>query len=124
MDSAGKYIPKYMIGIVSEMLELHPQTLRQYERLGLVIPSRVGGKNRLYSEYDMERLQVIKNLTRQQGVNLAGVEIILNMQEQIILLSNKIEEIEINMKLKYGENISIMQQNTQKIKSIKIEKEK
>ena len=82
--------PKYMISIASEILNLHPQTLRQYERLGLVVPCRVDGKNRLYSENDIEKLQLIKTLTQKQGVNLAGVEIILNMQEQITLLNKKI----------------------------------
>ncbi len=119
-----KNFPKYMISIASEMLGLHPQTLRQYERLGLIVPSRVDGKNRLYSENDIEKLQFIKTLTQKQGVNLAGVEIILNMQEQIILLNKKILQIESNMQLKYGENISIMDNHTNNFKTIKIEKEK
>lgn len=118
-----KNFPKYMISIASEMLGLHPQTLRQYERLGLIVPSRVDGKNRLYSENDIEKLQFIKTLTQKQGVNLAGVEIILNMQEQIILLNKKILQIESNMQLKYGENISIMDNHTNNFKTIKIEKE-
>lgn len=116
-------LPKYMISIASEMLGLHPQTLRQYERLGLVIPTRVDGKNRLYSEKDIKRLELITNLTKQYGVNLAGVEIIINMQEQIALLNEKIEQIETNIKLKYGEDISIIPKENNKIYTIKIEKE-
>ena len=64
-----------MISIASEILNLHPQTLRQYERLGLVVPCRVDGKNRLYSENDIEKLQLIKTLTQKQGVNLAGHQV-------------------------------------------------
>lgn len=116
--------PKYMISIASEILGLHPQTLRQYERLGLVVPCRVDGKNRLYSENDIEKLQFIKTLTQQQGVNLAGVEIILNMQEQITLLNKKILQIETNIQSKYGEDMSIMDRNTNNIQTIKIEREK
>ncbi len=116
--------PKYMISIASEILNLHPQTLRQYERLGLVVPCRVDGKNRLYSENDIERLQLIKTLTQKQGVNLAGVEIILNMQEQITLLNKKILQIGTNIQSKYGEDMSIMDKNTNNIQTIKIEREK
>mgnify|MGYP005812098613 CR=1 FL=1 len=75
--------PLYSISVVSEMLELHPQTLRQYERLGFVKPSRTIGNTRLYSEEDIEKLKVIINLTRDLGVNIAGVEIIINMRSQI-----------------------------------------
>lgn len=93
--------PYYMISIVSEMFEIHPQTLRQYERLELIKPSRTEGNTRLYSEEDLERLKFILTLTREMGVNLAGVEIILNMKEQIESLQKQVE-----MLLKYiQENI-------------------
>lgn len=82
--------PKYVISVASEILGIHPQTLRQYERLGLVIPARLDGKNRLYSENDIEKVKFITYLTRDMGVNLAGVEIIINMQEQINELNKKI----------------------------------
>jgi len=88
--------PYYMISIVSEMFEIHPQTLRQYERLELIKPSRTEGNTRLYSEEDLERLKFILTLTREMGVNLAGVEIILNMKEQIESLQKQVE-----MLLKY-----------------------
>lgn len=71
--------PVYMIGIAAELCRVHPQTLRQYERLGLVVPARVGAKNRLYSEEDIERVRRIQRLTQDMGVNLAGVEIILRL---------------------------------------------
>ena len=73
----------YMISAVSEMFNLHPQTLRLYEREGLLSPSRSEGNTRLYTEQDLERLEVILSLTRDLGVNLAGIEIILNMRERM-----------------------------------------
>ncbi|MBL8060950.1 MAG: MerR family transcriptional regulator [Chthonomonas sp.] len=72
-----------MIGVASRLCGIHPQTLRQYERLGLVIPTRVGQKNRLYSEIDIERVRRIQRLTQEVGVNLAGVEIILRLLEDM-----------------------------------------
>ena len=73
----------YMIGVVATRYEIHPQTLRLYEREGLLLPSRTEGKTRLYSEEDMERLEFILSLTRDLGVNLAGVEVILNLRDQM-----------------------------------------
>ena len=72
-----------MISAVAEQYEIHPQTLRLYEREGLLAPSRSEGNTRLYTEDDLERLEVILHLTRDLGVNLAGVEIILNMREKM-----------------------------------------
>jgi len=74
--------PVYLISVVATMLEIHPQTLRQYEREGLVEPSRTQGKMRLYSQRDIDRMKLILRLTRQMGVNLAGVDIILQLKEQ------------------------------------------
>lgn len=73
----------YMISAVAEMYSIHPQTLRLYEREGLLKPSRSEGNTRLYTEEDLERLKTILNLTRELGVNLAGVEIVLNMRERM-----------------------------------------
>jgi MerR family transcriptional regulator/heat shock protein HspR len=75
--------PVYMIGVAAQLCGVHPQTLRQYERLGLVVPSRVGAKNRLYSETDIRRVRRIQRLTQQMGVNLAGVELILRLLEDM-----------------------------------------
>jgi len=72
-----------MISAVAEMYNIHPQTLRLYEREGLLIPSRSQGNTRLYTEEDLEALRTILNLTRDLGVNLAGVEIILNMRKRM-----------------------------------------
>jgi MerR family transcriptional regulator, heat shock protein HspR len=73
----------YMISAVAELYQLHPQTLRLYERVGLLKPSRSQGNTRLYTDGDLERLEVILTLTREMGVNLAGIEIILNMREKM-----------------------------------------
>jgi MerR family transcriptional regulator/heat shock protein HspR len=73
----------YMISAVAELYKLHPQTLRLYERAGLLKPSRSEGNTRLYTEGDLERLEVILTLTREMGVNLAGIDIILNMREKM-----------------------------------------
>ena len=73
----------YMISAVAEMYGIHPQTLRLYEREGLLRPSRSEGNTRLYTQDDVERLETILNLTRELGVNLAGIEIILNMREKM-----------------------------------------
>ena len=99
--------PLYVISIVSEMLNIHPQTLRQYERIGLIKPSRTIGNNRLYSEEDIERLKFIITLTKDMGVNLAGTEIILNMKNQIEELQEQIEIMKDFIKIKLGENIEI-----------------
>ena len=72
-----------MIGVAAELCRVHPQTLRQYERLGLVTPARVGAKNRLYSEEDIERVRRIQRLTQEMGVNLAGVDVILKLLDDI-----------------------------------------
>src|SRR5207302_10527445 len=73
----------YMISAVAEQYQIHPQTLRLYEREGRLRPSRSDGNTRLYTDDDLERLEVILSLTRDLGVNLAGVEIILNMREKM-----------------------------------------
>lgn len=85
--------PLYSISVVSEMLDLHPQTIRQYERLGLVKPQRTEGNTRLYSDEDIERLKLIITLTKDLGVNIAGVDIIINMKEQIEELQNIINKL-------------------------------
>lgn len=75
--------PVYMIGVAAQLCGIHPQTLRQYERIGLVVPSRAGAKNRLYSENDIRRVKRIQQLTQEMGVNLAGVEIILRLLDDM-----------------------------------------
>jgi MerR family transcriptional regulator/heat shock protein HspR len=81
----------YMISAVAEQYQIHPQTLRLYEREGLLAPSRSEGNTRLYTDDDLERLEVILKLTRELGVNLAGVEIILNMREKMDAMQREFE---------------------------------
>ena len=81
----------YMISAVAELYKLHPQTLRLYERVGLLKPSRSEGNTRLYTDSDLERLEVILTLTRDMGVNLAGIEIILNMREKMSEMQGQME---------------------------------
>ena len=82
----------YMISAVAEQFQIHPQTLRLYEREGLLAPSRSEGNTRLYTDQDLDRLEVILKLTRELGVNLAGVEIILNMREKMSAMQRQIED--------------------------------
>jgi len=81
-----------MISAVAELYKLHPQTLRLYERVGLLKPSRSQGNTRLYTDSDLERLDVILTLARDMGVNLAGIEIILNMREKMIEMERQMGE--------------------------------
>ncbi len=82
-----------MISAVAEMYNLHPQTLRMYEREGLLLPSRSEGNTRLYSEEDLQRLEVILSLTRDLGVNLAGIEIILNMRARMKEMEREVQQL-------------------------------
>ena len=86
-----KKVKTYTISVVAELYEVHPQTLRLYEREGLFKPSRSDGNTRLYTDTDLERLEVILSLTRELGVNLAGVEIILNMREKMNAMQKEFE---------------------------------
>src|SRR5712691_1792161 len=91
MATLGKE-PVYVISIAAKMVDMHPQTLRLYERLGLLKPAR-HGSNRLYSDHDIARLRQIQRLTQDMGVNLAGVEVILNLLEKIEELQDEIEQV-------------------------------
>ena len=81
-----------MISAVAELYKLHPQTLRLYERVGLLKPSRSQGNTRLYTDDDLQRLEVILTLARDMGVNLAGIEIILNMREKMVEMERQMTE--------------------------------
>ncbi|MDR2790007.1 MAG: helix-turn-helix transcriptional regulator [Campylobacteraceae bacterium] len=85
--------PVYLISVVAKVLEIHPQTLRQYEREGLIIPSRTEGKMRLYSQMDIDRIKLILRLTRELGVNLAGVDVVLQLKEKMDELENTIDDL-------------------------------
>ncbi|HET6367443.1 MAG TPA: MerR family transcriptional regulator [Pseudomonadales bacterium] len=91
MTDKGK--PLYMIGAVSDMLKLHPQTLRMYEKKGLIQPSRTIGKTRMYSADDVDEIARLTRLTRDLGVNLAGVEIILKMRRRMLAMQAQMEQL-------------------------------
>jgi MerR family transcriptional regulator/heat shock protein HspR len=91
MTDRGK--PLYMIGVVADMLNVHPQTLRFYEKKGLVRPSRTEGQTRMYSAEDVEELARLLRLTRDLGVNLAGVEIVLKMRRRMLDMQKQIEDL-------------------------------
>lgn len=86
--------PCYVISVAARMTKLHPQTLRHYERIGLIKPARSGGNRRLYSEEDIERLNRIARLTEEHGVNLAGVEVILEMREEMRQMSREMDRMQ------------------------------
>jgi MerR family transcriptional regulator, heat shock protein HspR len=83
--------PVYLISAVAEILNIHPQTLRQYEREGLIKPSRTNGKIRLYSQKDIDHIKYVLTLTRELGINLAGVDLILQLNKKIKELEKEIE---------------------------------
>lgn len=86
--------PCYIISIAARIVNMHPQTLRYYERVGLIEPSRTRGKIRLYSQRDIERLQLIQRLVNDLGVNLAGVEVIINLTERLAEADARLRELE------------------------------
>jgi MerR family transcriptional regulator/heat shock protein HspR len=83
----------YMIGVVALRYQIHPQTLRLYEREGLLLPSRTEGKTRLYSEEDLERLEFILSLTRDLGVNLAGVEVVMSLRDRMQKMQDEMQQL-------------------------------
>jgi len=89
--AAGRGKRTYMISAVSKRFNVHPQTLRLYERDGLITPSRTDGNTRVYTDEDIERLEVILNLTRNLGVNLAGVEVVLNMRDKMAVMQTEMK---------------------------------
>ena len=90
--------PRYMISVAAELVGMHPQTLRIYESKGLVRPKRTPGNTRLYSEADLERLRLIQRLTTELGLNLAGVEAVLGLEEQLQLMQARMERLEREMR--------------------------
>jgi MerR family transcriptional regulator, heat shock protein HspR len=90
--------PRYMISVAAELVGMHPQTLRIYEQKGLVNPQRTAGNTRLYSDADVERLRLIQRLTGDWGLNLAGVERVLHMEDEIERLRLRMERMEQEMR--------------------------
>lgn len=102
-SSMKKRVKTYTISAVAELYDIHPQTLRLYEREGLLKPSRSDGNTRLFEDSDLERLEIILSLTRDLGVNLAGVEIILNMREKMDAMQQEFERFFDYLKSHAGE---------------------
>jgi MerR family transcriptional regulator, heat shock protein HspR len=90
--------PRYMISIAAELAGMHPQTLRVYEQRGLVRPQRTAGNTRLYSDEDIERLRLIQRLTSELGLNLAGVERVLRLEDDLLQLRRRLERMEAEMR--------------------------
>jgi len=85
--------PVYLISVVANILDIHPQTLRQYEKEGLIQPSRTQGRMRLYSQRDIDKIKFVLQLTRKMGINLAGVDVILKLKEQMDAMNNEIKDL-------------------------------
>ncbi len=85
--------PVYLISVVATILDIHPQTLRQYEKEGLICPSRTQGRMRLYSQRDIDKIKFVLQLTRKMGINLAGVDVVLKLKEQMDAMNNEIKDL-------------------------------
>ncbi|HVD25598.1 MAG TPA: helix-turn-helix transcriptional regulator [Gaiellaceae bacterium] len=94
MDDKGRY----MISVAADLVGMHPQTLRIYEQKGLVRPKRTSGNTRLYSESDIERLRLIQQLTTELGLNLAGVEMVLRLEDQLKRMHRRVDRMEREMR--------------------------
>ena len=90
--------PRYMISVAAELVGMHPQTLRIYEQKGLVRPKRTAGNTRLYSDEDVERLQLIQRLTTEIGLNLAGVERVLHLEDELRRMRRRLDRMEREMR--------------------------
>jgi MerR family transcriptional regulator/heat shock protein HspR len=99
MDDRGRY----MISVAADLVGMHPQTLRIYEQKGLVRPKRTSGNTRLYSESDIQRLRLIQQLTTELGLNLAGVEMVLRLEDQLSRMQRRMERMEREMRRRLRE---------------------
>jgi MerR family transcriptional regulator, heat shock protein HspR len=90
--------PRYMISVAADLVGMHPQTLRIYESKGLIRPKRTGGNTRLYSEADLDRLRLIQQLTTELGLNLAGVEQVLRLQDELVRMNRRLDRMEREMR--------------------------
>lgn len=90
--------PRYMISVAADLVGMHPQTLRIYENKGLIRPKRTSGNTRLYSDFDLERLRLIGRLTNELGLNLAGVEHVLRLQDELVRMRRRLDRMEREMR--------------------------
>jgi MerR family transcriptional regulator/heat shock protein HspR len=95
--------PRYMISVAAELVGMHPQTLRIYENKGLIRPKRTAGNTRLYSEADLERLRLIQRLTNELGLNLAGVEHVMRLQDELLRMRRRLDRMEGEMRAAINE---------------------
>jgi MerR family transcriptional regulator/heat shock protein HspR len=95
--------PRYMISVAADLVGMHPQTLRIYESKGLIRPKRTAGNTRLYSEADLERLRLIQRLTNELGLNLAGVEHVLRLQDELVRMRRRLDRMEREMRAAINE---------------------
>jgi MerR family transcriptional regulator, heat shock protein HspR len=90
--------PRYMISVAADLVGMHPQTLRIYENKGLIRPKRTAGNTRLYSEADLDRLRLIQRLTNELGLNLAGIEQVLRLQDEVMRMRRRLDRMEREMR--------------------------
>lgn len=107
--------PVFLISVVSKILSIHPQTLRQYEKEGLIEPGRTDGKMRLYSQKDIDRIKIILRLTRDLGVNLAGVDIILKLKEKLDEMDNLVDELRVSVKKQNSNNDNLIRKSSYEV---------
>jgi MerR family transcriptional regulator, heat shock protein HspR len=98
VSATGYERPRYMISVAASLVGMHPQTLRIYENKGLVRPQRTPGGTRLYSEADVERLQIIQRLTTELGLNLAGVELVLRLEDELRKAHAQVERLQAQLR--------------------------
>lgn len=111
--------PCYVISVAAKLVQMHPQTLRYYERLGLVVPSRSRGNVRLYSQSDIERLQRIVRLVDELGVNLAGVEVILNMSARMEQMQREMETLRAELEARVAQLQSLLDERSRKLPAVR-----
>lgn len=107
-DGIDKDKPLYVISVAAELVDMHPQTLRLYERKGLIEPSRSAGKTRLYSQRNIEQLREIRRLTQELGVNLAGVEEIIRLRRRLDTLQSNMEERISTLQVRLKDHMDVM----------------
>lgn len=107
--------PVFLISVVSKILSIHPQTLRQYEKEGLIEPGRTDGKMRLYSQKDIDRIKIILRLTRDLGVNLAGVDIILKLKEKLDEMDNLVDELRVSVNKQNSNNDNLIRKSSYEV---------
>ena len=118
-DEAMREEPCFVISVAAKLVQMHPQTLRYYERLGLVVPSRSRGNVRLYSQSDIERLQRIVRLVDELGVNLAGVEVILNMSARMEQMQREMDALRAEFEAQAAQLQRLLDERTRNLPTVR-----